>query len=63
MTYQEAVATVVAALNDPDRTQIGNPREGKYQIGVQFTNVKDALDFARPLARLGVTPRTTVFAR
>jgi hypothetical protein len=60
MTHQEAVATVVAAFNDPDRTQIGDPREGKYHIGVQFTNLKDAFDLARRLARLGIIPRTTV---
>jgi hypothetical protein len=51
---------VLAALNDPDRTLIGDPRERVYKVAFQFGTVKEALELARQLAMIGIVPRTMI---
>jgi hypothetical protein len=60
LDYKDAVAAVAAALN-ADQTEIGDPREGRpYAIAFQAATIKETIGLARNLARIGVTPRTTI---
>jgi hypothetical protein len=63
LNYREWVAAravIAAALNDRDRSQIGDPREKQYKVAVRFESIKEALVFARQLAPLGIAPSTTI---
>jgi hypothetical protein len=60
--YGEAAAAVAAVLDDPERSLIGDPREGVYKVSLISTaNMKEAMQFAKQLARVGITPTTTLY--
>lgn len=60
LEYQKTRAAIAAALNDPDQSLIGNPREGVYKVAFTTSTVQAAVEFARLLARIGITPTTVV---
>jgi hypothetical protein len=51
------VARIAAALNDPDRSRIGDPREGKYAVRFVAETVQEALELAKLLAPFGLAVR------
>ena len=59
MDYQHALAAIVDALNDVDRTVIADPREGAYRVAFG-SNPSEAMERARQLARIGIIPRTSI---
>lgn len=60
LDYREAAAAVAAALDDPERSLIGDPREGVYKVSLVSRTMKEAMQLARQLARLGIIPTTTI---
>ena len=58
--YREAAETLAAALNDAKRSLIGDPREGVYKVSFTTSDMKEAMTFARQLARIGIVPTTTI---
>jgi hypothetical protein len=60
LDYQHALAAIVDALNDADHTLIGDPREGVYKVAFTTSNMKDAMERARQLAKTGIIPRTSI---
>jgi hypothetical protein len=59
LDYEHAMAAIVEALNDADHTLIGDPREGVYRVAFA-SNVKEAMERAEQLARIGIIPRTSI---
>lgn len=60
MDYQHALAAIVEALNDVDRTVIDDPREGAYRVAFGTSNIKQAMERAEQLATIGIIPRTSI---
>jgi hypothetical protein len=60
LDYSEAAASVAAALDDAERTLIGDPRAGVYKVSFITTVMKEAMQYARQLARLGIIPTTMI---
>ena len=60
LDYREAAAAIAAALDDPERSLIGDPREGVYKVSLVSSRMKEAIQLARQLARLGIIPMTTI---
>ena len=60
MDYQQAMAAIVDALNDRDHTLIGDPREGVYKLAIRTSNMKEAVERARQLAKIGIIPTTSI---
>jgi hypothetical protein len=60
LQFDEAVAAIAAALNDPKRSLIGDPRQQVYKVSLITMDMREAMQFARQLARVGVTPKTTI---
>jgi hypothetical protein len=58
--YREAAAAVAAALDDPERSLIGDPRQGVYKVSLVSSGMREAMQFAKQLARLGTGPTTTI---
>jgi hypothetical protein len=58
--YREAAASVAAALDDPERSLIGDPRQGVYKVSLISSDMREAMQFAKELARLGISPTTTI---
>jgi hypothetical protein len=59
--YREAAAAVAAALDDPKRSLIGDPSEGRYWgVSLITSEMKEAMQFARQLAGLGIIPTTNI---
>jgi hypothetical protein len=56
-TTTPVVATLAAALNDPDRSMIGNPRTGTYAVSFITNDIGEATQVARLLASLGFEVR------
>jgi hypothetical protein len=54
------VATIAAALNNPEQSSIGDPREGIYKVSLRATDLTAAVEIAKNLATLGITPLTSV---
>jgi hypothetical protein len=59
LDYQHALAAIIDALNDVDRTVIADPREGAYRVAFG-SNPSEAMERARQLARIGIIPRTSI---
>lgn len=57
---QAALVEIAAAINDPNRTVIGDPRNKQYKVAVQFASIKEAVLFAKHLVPLGVEPSSTI---
>jgi hypothetical protein len=51
------VPTLAAALNDPDRSMIGNPRTGTYAVSFITNDINEATEVGRLLASLGLEVR------
>jgi hypothetical protein len=60
LEYQHALAAIVEALNDFDRTVIDDPRQGAYRVAFGTSNMKETMERARQLARIGIIPRTSI---
>ena len=60
MDYQHALAAIVDALNDVDNAVIDDPREGAYRVAFGTSNMKEAMERAKQLVRLGIIPRTSI---
>jgi hypothetical protein len=60
LDYREAAAAVAAALDDPERSLIGDPRQGLYKVSLVSSDMREAILFAKQLARLGISPTTTI---
>jgi hypothetical protein len=60
LDYREAAAMVAAALDDPKRSLIGDPRQGVYKVSLISSQMKETMQFARQLARLGINPITSI---
>jgi hypothetical protein len=60
LKYEQAVAAIVDALNDVDRAVIGDPREGVYRVAFGTSDMKEAMERAKQLARIGIIPRTSI---
>jgi hypothetical protein len=60
LDYQHALAAIVEALNDVDQTVIDDPRQGAYRVAFGTSNMKEAMERARQLARIGIIPRTSI---
>jgi hypothetical protein len=60
LDYREATAAVAAALDDPERSLIGDPRQGLYKVSLVSSDMREAMLFAKQLARLGISPTTTI---
>jgi hypothetical protein len=58
--YREAAVGVAAALDDPERSQIGDPRQGDYKVSFMSSDMREAMQYARQLARLGISPITSI---
>jgi hypothetical protein len=58
--YREAAAAVAAALDDPERSLIGDPRQGVYKVSLISSDMREAMQFAKQLTRLGTGPTTTI---
>src|SRR5690349_12061929 len=59
--YVEAAADVAAFLEDPRRSLIGDPRKGIYKVSLITNDMREAMQLARKLARLGIIPTTTIY--
>jgi hypothetical protein len=59
LDYQHALAAIIDALNDVDRTVIADPREGAYRVAFG-SNPSEAMERASQLARIGIIPRTWI---
>lgn len=55
-----AALKIAAALNDPERSLIGDPRRRVYKISLISGEMREAMQLARYLARLGIVPSTTI---
>jgi hypothetical protein len=55
------VAVVVAALNNADRSRIGNPRRGTYAVSLVTEEPSEARQYAKRLASLGLKVQTNVY--
>lgn len=51
---------VSAALNDPERSLIGDPRQGVYSVSLTSNDMTQAMQLARQIARIGIVPTTTI---
>jgi hypothetical protein len=60
LDYEQAMAAIVDALNDRDHTLIGDPREGVYKVAIMTSNMKEAMERARQLAKIGIIPTTSI---
>jgi hypothetical protein len=73
LDYQHALAAIVEALNDVDRSPfpvrlgpradeavIDDPREGSYRVAFGTSDMKRAMERARQLATIGIIPRTSI---
>jgi hypothetical protein len=60
LDYREAAAAIAAALDDPERSLIGDPRQGLYKVSLVSSDMREAMQFAKQLARLGISPTTTI---
>jgi hypothetical protein len=60
LNYDEALAAIVDALNDVDRAVIDDPREGTYRVGFGTSDMKEAMERAKQLVRIGIVPRTSI---
>jgi hypothetical protein len=60
LDYREAAAALAAALDDPERSLIGDPRQGLYKVSLVSSDMREAMQFAKQLARLGISPTTTI---
>jgi hypothetical protein len=60
LTEPQALAAIVDALNDADRTVIGDPRKGLYRVAFGTSTIKEATERARQLAIIGIVPRTSI---
>jgi hypothetical protein len=76
LDYEHALAAIVEALNDVDRspfpaglgrvgprideTVIDDPREGAYRVAFGTSNMKQAMERAKQLATIGIIPRTSI---
>jgi hypothetical protein len=60
LDYREAVAAIAAALDDAERSLIGDPREGVYKVSLISTDMREAMQYAKQFARLGVIATTTI---
>ena len=58
--YREATAAVAVVLDDAERSLIGDPRQGVYKVSLISSNMREAMQFAKHLARLGIIPTTTI---
>jgi hypothetical protein len=58
---QHALAAIVDALNDVDNAVIDDPREGAYRVAFGTSDMKEAMERAKQLARMiGIIPRTSI---
>jgi hypothetical protein len=60
LNYDEALAAIVDALNDVDRAVIDDPREGTYRVAFGTSDMKEAMERAKQLVRIGIVPRTSI---
>jgi hypothetical protein len=60
LDYQHALAAIVEALNDVDNAVIDDPRKGAYRVAFGTSNMKEAMERAKQLVRLGIIPRTSI---
>ena len=61
MDYQHALAAIVEALNDVGSDPlIDDPRQGAYRVAFGTSNMKEAMERAKQLARIGIIPRTSI---
>jgi len=60
LDYQHALAAIVEALTDVDRAVIGDPRQGAYRVAFSTSNMKEAMERAKQLARIVIIPRTSI---
>jgi hypothetical protein len=60
LNYYEAVTAVAAVIENRERSVIGDPRQGIYKVSLTTGNMKEAMQFAKDLARLGIVPTTTI---
>lgn len=60
LDYQHALAAIVEALTDVDRAVIGDPRQGAYRVVFSTSNMKEAMERAKQLARIVIIPRTSI---
>jgi hypothetical protein len=56
----EAVALIAAALNDADRSIIGDPRRGSYAVSLVTNDIDEARQLEAHLASFGFEARTNV---
>jgi len=54
------VAALAPALNDANRSLIGDPRRGSYAVSFRTKNMNEARQLAEHLASLGLNARTNV---
>jgi hypothetical protein len=54
------VSEVITALNDPERSIIGNPREGGYRITIAYEDPSLIKPMVMNLATIGIVPTTTI---
>jgi hypothetical protein len=59
-TATEAVAALAAALNDANRSLIGDPRRGSYTVSFRTKDMNEARRLAKHLASLGLNARTNM---
>jgi len=55
---RRAVAALAPALNDANRSLIGDPRRGSYTVSFRTKDMSEARRFANHLASLGLNART-----
>ena len=61
LTYhEEGVAYLATALNNADRSIVGDPRRGSYAVSLKTKDMDEARQFAKHMASLGLEPRTNV---
>jgi len=60
LDYRDAAAAVAAALDDPERSLIGDPRRGNYKVSLISTDMREAMQYAKQLTRVGISPTTTI---
>jgi hypothetical protein len=59
-TATGAVAALAAALNDANRSLIGDPRRGSYAVSFRTKDINEARRLAKHLESLGLNARTNI---
>jgi hypothetical protein len=60
LTTRRAVAGLAPALNDANRSLIGDPRRGSYTVSFRTNDMSEARRVANQLASLGLNARTNL---